>query len=67
MAQLKLLDENCHICGSQLNSWDARCSKSLGYHKKHCEKCIALEYDKTSDELREIMQDYFGMLPCRGI
>jgi predicted amidophosphoribosyltransferase len=63
----KLLDENCHACGKQLNSWDARCSKALGYQHKHCEACIAKEYDVTTDELRATLEHHFGMVPCLGI
>ncbi|MDF1495199.1 hypothetical protein [Caproiciproducens sp. CPB-2] len=65
--KVKWLDQNCHICGEQLNSWDARCSKALVYKNPICEKCIAKEYDKTVDELRDTMEDYFGMRPCMGI
>jgi len=32
-----------------------------------CEKCIAKEYDKTPGELREQMENFFGMRPCQGI
>lgn len=59
--------KSCNVCGKHLNSWDLRCSKALGYKKPICEKCIALEYDKTTEEIREIMKSYFGMIPCLGI
>ncbi len=65
--KLKWLDESCHVCGERLNSWDARVSKALGYHAKHCERCIAAEYDLTQEELRSRMEDFFGMLPCAGL
>lgn len=65
--QGRLLDENCHVCGKQLNTWDVRCSKALAYQHNTCESCIANEYDKTPDELRDSLEDYFGMRPCQGI
>ncbi len=65
--KLKWLDENCNVCGSRLNSWDARLSKTLGYRNKICEKCIAKEYDKDVEELRATMEDFYGMRPCSGL
>lgn len=65
--KLRWLDEYCHACGERLNSWDARCSKALGYRRRTCEKCIAKEYDRTVEELRETLEDFFGMRPCQGI
>jgi NMD protein affecting ribosome stability and mRNA decay len=67
MPKLQWLDINCHSCGRQLNSWDERLSKALAYKKTVCESCIAKEYDISSDELRDKMEDYFGMRPCQGI
>ncbi|WP_270234718.1 hypothetical protein [Clostridium fessum] len=65
-------DEFCdwHPAGDEdacLNSWDARISKTLAYKYPCCEKCIAKEYDKTPGELREQMENFFGMRPCQGI
>jgi len=65
--KLKWLDTYCHICGSQLNSWDARCSKALAYKNPVCESCMAKEYDKDVEELRSSLEDWFGMRPCMGI
>lgn len=65
--KVKLLDEYCHVCGEQLNSWDAKCSKALTYKNKVCEKCIAKEYDINTDAFRSYMEDFFGMRPCMGI
>lgn len=65
--KVKWLDENCHVCGEQMNSWDARISKALGYRNKVCERCLAVEYDITVEELRDRMEDFFGMRPCAGI
>lgn len=65
--RVRWLDEYCHVCGRQLNSWDARCSKALGYIRKTCEGCIAKEYGRTTKELRETLEDFFGMRPCQGI
>jgi hypothetical protein len=62
-----LLDEHCHKCGWQLNSWDKRCSKALAYKNAHCESCIAQEYDKTPEELRSELEEVFGMRQCMGI
>ena len=67
MDKVKWLNENCNSCGKQLNSWDARISKSLAYRLPCCESCIAKEYDKTADELREYFESYFGMRPCMGL
>ena len=67
MAKLKWLDECCNKCGNQLNSWDARLSKALAYRFSCCESCIAVKYDMTADELRDRMEDYFGIRPCLGI
>lgn len=57
----------CNACDKELTSWDLRCSKALGYKNPICEKCIAKEYDKTIDELRDTFEEYFGMRPCRGL
>ena len=69
MSQRKVqwLDAPCHVCGGRLNSWDKRVSKAVGYKHITCERCIAKEYDKTVEELRGIMEDYFGVRPCQGI
>lgn len=61
------LDKYCHACGEQMNSWDKRCSDALGYVYPVCEKCIAVEYDQTVDELRYLFESHLGMLPCIGI
>ena len=61
------LDQYCNSCGEQLNSWDVRLSKTLAYRYPCCEKCIAKEYDKTAEELRDQMENFFGMRPCQGI
>lgn len=57
----------CNICGNELNSWDKRLSKTLAYKLPACESCIAREYDIDRDELRNRMEDFFGMRPCIGI
>jgi len=67
MSKVKLLDEQCNICDSQLNSWDARLSKTLAYKHAVCEKCIAKEYDMDVDKLRSRMEDFFGIRPCQGL
>lgn len=65
--KVKWLDKYCNICGEQLNSWDARLSKTLAYKIPVCEKCIANEYDMGVNALRDRMEDFFGMRPCQGI
>jgi hypothetical protein len=67
MDKAKLIDAHCHICGAQINSWDKRCGKALGYKNYVCEACIAEEYGKTPDELRAQMEGYFGQRPCMGV
>lgn len=59
--------QSCASCAKKLNSWDKRCSKALGYKSAVCEACIAAEYDKTVEELRDVLEDFFGMRPCKGI
>lgn len=60
----RLLDKYCNICNQQLNSWDARLSKTLAYKYPLCEKCIAEEYDMDINSLRERMEGYFNIRPC---
>ena len=57
----------CNACDNELTSWDLRCSKAIAYKNPICEACIAREYDKTTEELRDIMEDHFGMRPCQGL
>ena len=65
--QGRWLDEYCHTCGQQLNTWDKRCSKALAYRSLVCESCIAKEYDRTVDDMRDMFEGFFGMRPCMGI
>lgn len=65
--KVKLLDINCRLCKKQLNTWDAKVSKILAYKTPLCEKCIAKEYDITTDELRDKIENFFGERPCMGI
>lgn len=65
--KVKWLDRNCIECNERLNSWDAKLSKALQYQNEKCEKCIAKEYGITKEELRQTMQELFGLLPCQGI
>lgn len=67
MEKVKWIDISCNICTTQLNSWDKRLSKTLAYKSPVCEKCIAKEYDMNVEDLRERMEDFFGMRPCQGI
>lgn len=67
MEKVKWIDVQCNICSTQLNSWDARLSKTLAYKIPVCEGCIAKEYGMDAGALRERMEDFFGMRPCQGI
>ena len=67
MTKKRLLDEYCNNCSRQLNSWDARLSKTLAYKIPVCEACIAEEYDMDVDALRNRMENYFNIRPCQGI
>ena len=61
------LDLACPVCGGEVNSWDKRCSRALGYKKIVCEDCIAREYQIDVEELRDTMKEHFGLIPCPGI
>lgn len=65
--KVQWLNEYCHVCGSQLNTWDKRLSKTLAYKHPTCEQCIAKEYDMEIDALRSRMENFFGMRPCQGL
>lgn len=67
MAKVKWLDKKCNVCDQQLNSWDAKLSKTLMYQNSVCEKCIANEYDMDVDVLRSYFEEVFGMKPCAGL
>ena len=67
LQKVRWLDQDCNKCGRQLNSWDARLSKTLAYKYPCCESCIAGEYDMSAERLRDRMEDYFGMCPCQGL
>lgn len=58
---------SCHVCGGAINSWDYRISPAVGHTKITCEKCIAKEYGYTVEELRDDLEESFGMKPCAGI
>lgn len=62
-----IADAQCPVCSGEVNSWDKRCSRALGYRQIVCEKCISCEYDVTVPQLRRTMQEHFGLLPCPGI
>lgn len=67
LKKVRWLDKDCNKCGQQLNSWDARLSKTLAYKYPCCESCIAGEYGMTAEELRDRMENYFGIRPCQGL
>lgn len=60
-------DLSCPVCGGEVNSWDKRCSRALGYKSIVCEECIGKEYGLTVEELRDTMKNHFGLVPCPGI
>lgn len=60
-------DLSCPACGGEVNSWDKRCSRALGYQQIVCEDCIAAEYQIEVEELRGTMKEHFGLIPCPGI
>lgn len=66
MAKVRWLDEYCHKCGEQMNSWDMRLTKTFKV-KNTCEKCFCDIYDMDQERFRSSMEDFFGMRPCQGI
>lgn len=60
-------DLACPACDGEVNSWDKRCSRALGYKHIVCEACIASEYQIDVEELRDTMKEHFGLIPCPGI
>lgn len=60
-------DISCPVCNGKVNSWNKRCSWALGYKAIFCEACISKEYGINVEELRGIMKDHFGLIPCPGI
>jgi len=62
-----LPDISCKVCGGDVNSWDKRISRALGYKSIVCEECVAKEYGTTVQELRDTMKNHFGLIPCPGI
>lgn len=60
-------DIACPVCGGDVNSWDKRCRRALGYRQIVCEGCISEEYQVTVENLRYVMENHFGLVPCPGI
>ena len=54
--RVRWLEEYCHVCGRQLNSWDAQVSKALGYKHKLCERCVADEYTVVPQQFYPIFR-----------
>lgn len=68
MGRGRILHIPCGKCGATLNTWDARVSKALGYRNIIvCEACICKEYDVDKDQLRAVMEERFGLVPCQGL
>ena len=57
----------CPACGERTNSWEKRISRALGYQSIVSESCIAEEYGLTVAELRDTMENHFGLVPCPGL
>ena len=49
-------DIACPVCGGE-----------LGYRQIVCEGCISEEYQVTVENLRYVMENHFGLVPCPGI
>lgn len=65
--KVRMIDEYCCMCGKQLNTWDRKSYKAFKM-KPVCENCISKEcFDISVDEFRNVMQEYFGLRPCKGI
>ena len=41
--------------------------QGLGYKHPICERCIAKEYGLNTTQLRDRLEDFFGMRPCQGV
>ena len=60
-------DIACPVCGVDVNSWDKRFCRLLGYLQIVCEGCISVVYLVTVENLRYLMDIHFGLVPCPGI
>ena len=66
--KLRWYEIPCPVCGrAETNSWEKRVSRALGYQSIVCEACISKEYGLTVEELRDTMQQHFGLVPCPGL
>lgn len=66
MIQARRLDEKCNKCGSQMNSWDMRLTKTFKIVNT-CENCLCEIYDMDKNSFRQSMEEFFDMRPCKGI
>ena len=64
--KIKLLNEYCNKCGSQMNSWDKRLTNTFKIENT-CENCFCKIYDMDKDSFRNAMEDFWGIRPCQGI
>lgn len=62
----KKVNQKCHKCGQQMNTWDVRLTKTFKTYPT-CEDCFCRIYDMDKDAFRHRMEDYLGMRPCKGI
>ena len=66
MSKAKWLNEYCHKCNAQMNSWDKRLTKTFKVLNT-CEKCFCEIYDMDKEHFRDQMENFFGMAPCQGL
>ena len=64
--KVKWLDNTCHKCSNQMNSWDARLTKTFKV-KDTCEACFCKVYDLDKGAFRQKMENFFDIRPCQGI
>ncbi len=50
-----ITEVECAICDGEVNSWDKRCSRALGYKHIVCERCIAAEYWRYENSLQKVL------------
>lgn len=64
--KVRWLNKNCYYCGSRMNSWDNRLTKTFKTHDC-CEECFCKIYGMKKDAFRKTMEEFWGIRPCQGI
>ena len=64
--KVRLLDEYCHKCNGQMNSWDMRLTNTFQTYNRR-ETCFCEIYDMDRAAFRDQMEEFFGIRPCKGI